>query len=332
MRSQCRCARLVLQIVHAPARCGSRGRTDGRRDRDPRGHRGGRHGCARSSRTMLPCRGDTSWVSVTACDGTPASSTRQGQVVAPGFIDIHTHYDAQVFWDPALTPSRLPRRHHRRRRQLRLLDRARAPRWSRAAGPHPAARRGHELRHARRRRALGRVRDLHRSTSTPSSERGVGLNYACYVGHTAVRLFVMGPDAYERAATPDELATMQQIVADAMAGGAAGFATSASPTHNGDGGRPVPSRRRRPGRARGPHGAGARRRAGCDRHAPGRGRVQQRDVRPAAQGRSPVHLDRAPHHRRAPVPRGGHRGARGRVGRRRARCGRRCRAARSCSR
>jgi N-acyl-D-aspartate/D-glutamate deacylase len=73
-------------------------------------------------------------------------------------------------------------------------------------------------------------------------ERGVGLNYACYVGHTAVRLFAMGPDAYERAATPGELADMQQIVADAMAGGAAGFATSASPTHNGAGGRPVPSR------------------------------------------------------------------------------------------
>jgi N-acyl-D-aspartate/D-glutamate deacylase len=52
----------------------------------------------------------------------------------------------------------------------------------------------------------------------------------------------MGEDAYERAATPTELQQMQQIVADAMAGGAIGFATSASPTHNGDRGRPVPSR------------------------------------------------------------------------------------------
>ena len=73
-------------------------------------------------------------------------------------------------------------------------------------------------------------------------QRGVGLNYGGYVGHTAVRLFVMGDDAYERAATADELATMQQVVAEAMAGGAIGFATSASPTHNGADGRPVPSR------------------------------------------------------------------------------------------
>src|SRR5262249_49142629 len=73
-------------------------------------------------------------------------------------------------------------------------------------------------------------------------QRGVGLNYGCYVGHTAVRMFVMGPEAYERPATDAELATMQQVVADAMAGGAIGFASSSSPTHNGDGGRPVPSR------------------------------------------------------------------------------------------
>src|SRR3974390_1008167 len=52
----------------------------------------------------------------------------------------------------------------------------------------------------------------------------------------------MGEDAYERAATEDEIARMQAVVADAMAGGAAGFASSASPTHNGDSGRPVPSR------------------------------------------------------------------------------------------
>jgi N-acyl-D-amino-acid deacylase len=74
------------------------------------------------------------------------------------------------------------------------------------------------------------------------ARRGTALNYACYVGHTAVRLYVMGEEAYERAATEDELARMQEVVADAMAGGAAGFASSASPTHNGDSGRPVPSR------------------------------------------------------------------------------------------
>jgi len=72
--------------------------------------------------------------------------------------------------------------------------------------------------------------------------RGVSLNYGCYVGHTAVRIFVMGDDAYERPATDAELAEMQAVVAEAMAGGAVGFATSASPTHNGDKGRPVPSR------------------------------------------------------------------------------------------
>ena len=62
------------------------------------------------------------------------------------------------------------------------------------------------------------------------------------MGHTAVRLYVMGDDAYERPATDTELADMQRAVADAMAAGAMGFATSASPTHNGAGGRPVPSR------------------------------------------------------------------------------------------
>jgi N-acyl-D-aspartate/D-glutamate deacylase len=57
-----------------------------------------------------------------------------------------------------------------------------------------------------------------------------------------VRLYVMGEDAYERAASPEELSRMQAVVAEAMAAGAVGFASSASPTHNGDGGRPVPSR------------------------------------------------------------------------------------------
>ncbi|MGH9029012.1 MAG: amidohydrolase family protein, partial [Acidimicrobiales bacterium] len=72
--------------------------------------------------------------------------------------------------------------------------------------------------------------------------RGSALNYGCYVGHTAVRLYVMGEDAYERPATEDELARMREVVSESMAAGAMGFASSASPTHNGDHGRPVPSR------------------------------------------------------------------------------------------
>jgi N-acyl-D-aspartate/D-glutamate deacylase len=165
----------------------------------------------------------------------------RGQVVAPGFIDIHTHYDAQVFWDPALTPS-----------SFHGVTTVVAGNCGFSIAP--VRRPGVELLA----RTLQHVEDM--SFATLSSgvpwddfetfpqyldaveARGVGLNYGCYVGHTAIRLFVMGPEAYERPATDGEVAAMQQVVADSMAAGAMGFATSASPTHNGDGGRPVPSR------------------------------------------------------------------------------------------
>ena len=164
-----------------------------------------------------------------------------GQVVAPGFVDIHTHYDAQVFWDPDLTPSS----HH-------------------GITTVVAGNCGFSIAPVRRElvplmaRTLQHVEDMSFDTlsvGVPWDEfetfpqyldaverRGAALNYACYVGHTAVRLYVMGEDAYERPATDEELRAMAAVVADAMAGGAMGFATSASPTHNGDSGRPVPSR------------------------------------------------------------------------------------------
>ena len=164
-----------------------------------------------------------------------------GQIVAPGFIDIHTHYDAQVFWDPALTPS-----------AFHGVTTVVAGNCGFSIAP--VHRDGVELLA----RTLQHVEDMSFDTLAAGvpwdsfetfpqyldavEQRGVGLNYGCYVGHTAIRLYVMGPEAYERPARPDELATMQRIVAEAMAGGAMGFATSASPTHNGDGGRPVPSR------------------------------------------------------------------------------------------
>ncbi|HUA96594.1 MAG TPA: amidohydrolase family protein [Acidimicrobiales bacterium] len=164
-----------------------------------------------------------------------------GQVVAPGFIDIHTHYDAQVFWDPRLTPSS----HHGVTTVIA---------GNTGFSIAPVTSEGVPLLA----RTLQHVEDMSFDTlaaGVPWDEfetfpdylaaigrRGTALNYGCYVGHTAVRLYVMGDDAYERPATEDELARMQAVVAEAMDGGAIGFASSASPTHTGDHGRPVPSR------------------------------------------------------------------------------------------
>src|SRR5262249_51891859 len=72
--------------------------------------------------------------------------------------------------------------------------------------------------------------------------RGMAINVAAFIGHTPVRLYVMGEDATERPATDDEIARMRAIVGEAIAAGAVGFATSKAPTHVGYAGKPVPSR------------------------------------------------------------------------------------------
>jgi N-acyl-D-aspartate/D-glutamate deacylase len=164
-----------------------------------------------------------------------------GQIVAPGFVDIHTHFDAQVFWDPALTPS-----------SFHGVTSVIAGNCGFSIAPVFPDNVGLLAR------TLQHVEDMSLDTlsvGVPWDEfetfpqylgaiarRGTVLNYGCYVGHTAVRIHVMGDESYERAATVDELARMRALVAEAMDGGAIGFATSASPTHNGDSGRPVPSR------------------------------------------------------------------------------------------
>jgi len=73
-------------------------------------------------------------------------------------------------------------------------------------------------------------------------QRGTVLNYTAYVGHSAVRLWVMRDAAYERAATPDEIEQMCRVVVEAIEAGAAGFSTSFAFTHRGMDGKPVPSR------------------------------------------------------------------------------------------
>src|SRR5262249_35571528 len=71
---------------------------------------------------------------------------------------------------------------------------------------------------------------------------GTALNVAALIGHTPVRLWAMGADATERAATADESAARRAIVHGPVAAGALGCATSKAPTHVGDAGKPVPSR------------------------------------------------------------------------------------------
>ena len=163
-----------------------------------------------------------------------------GHVVAPGFIDIHTHYDAQVFWDPALTPS-----------CFHGVTTVVAGNCGFSIAPTRPEDRGLIAR------TLENVEDMDVETlgagipwdfeSFPEyldsvRRRGVALNFAAFVGHTAMRIYAMGDQAYERAATGNEIAQMQQMLRDAIAAGAAGFASSFSPTHRGDGGRPIPSR------------------------------------------------------------------------------------------
>lgn len=163
------------------------------------------------------------------------------QVVSPGFIDIHSHYDAQVFWDPALTPS-----------SFHGVTSVIAGNCGFSIAPCRPE--GRDLLA----RTLQHVEDMNLDTLAAgipwdfetfpeyldSVERhGAALNYGVYIGHTALRLFVMGEEGYERDPTADELRTMQGVVREAMEAGAMGFATSSSGTHSGDGGRPVPSRR-----------------------------------------------------------------------------------------
>ncbi len=173
---------------------------------------------------------------------TPTPDTQvvelDGLALAPGFIDIHTHYDAQILWDGDLTPSSwhgvtsvvmgncgfgvAPTRPEHREIIVRTLENVEGMSmealnagidWCFETFPEYLA-------------ALDRRRKR--------------LNVGAFIGHSAVRLFALGGD--ERAATPDEVETMRTIVRQAMEAGAIGFSTSRQPNHQGAFGRPVPSR------------------------------------------------------------------------------------------
>lgn len=163
-----------------------------------------------------------------------------GCVVAPGFIDIHTHYDAQVFWDPALTPS-----------CFHGVTSVVAGNCGFSIAP---VRSGEQALIAA---TMEKVEDMDPATLLEGvpwdfetfpeylgsvARHGSVLNYGAYVGHTALRLHAMGDEAVGRIATDAEIAVMVEMVREAMDAGAVGFATSFAVTHRGADGNPIPSR------------------------------------------------------------------------------------------
>lgn len=163
-----------------------------------------------------------------------------GRALMPGIIDSHTHFDAQVTWDPYVRPSPAlgvttavigncgftiaPCRPADREITMRNLTQVEGMslevlrqgiKWGFETFPQYLA----QLRRQR-----------------------CAINIAAYIGHSSVRTYALGADASTRAATEDEILHMRQIVGEAMRSGAVGFATSTSPAHNGEGGLPMPSR------------------------------------------------------------------------------------------
>jgi N-acyl-D-aspartate/D-glutamate deacylase len=164
----------------------------------------------------------------------------EGHVVAPGFIDGHTHMDAQVFWDPLGTCScwhgitsvvmgncgfsLAPCSEEKKLMVIRNLERAEdiSPqameagiRWSWTTFPE----------------YLDSVERLPK-----------GINYAAYMGHSALRTHIMGERAFTDEASDDDLEAMKNEIRAAMRAGAIGFTTSRTRNHQTPDGQPVASR------------------------------------------------------------------------------------------
>ena len=163
-----------------------------------------------------------------------------GLALMPGIVDNHTHYDAQVTWDPLCTPSPM----------LGVTTAVIGNCGFTIAPCRPGDR---ELIMRNLTQVEGMSLDVLRQgidwqfETIPEyldflERRGSLVNLAAFVGHSSLRTFVMGADAPKRAATDDEIARMRALVLEGMQAGAIGFATSTSPAHNGEGGLPMPSR------------------------------------------------------------------------------------------
>jgi N-acyl-D-aspartate/D-glutamate deacylase len=164
-----------------------------------------------------------------------------GLVLAPGFVDPHTHYDAQLFWDPFATPSNL---HGVTTIIAGNCGFTLAP----LVGGEPEA---DYLRNMMAKvegmplAALENGVDWNWSAFSEFLDRldgNVGVNAAFLVGHCALRRAVMGADAVGNEATPDQIEAMKAELATAIEAGGLGFSSTQAFTHSDGDGQPVPSR------------------------------------------------------------------------------------------
>ena len=188
-----------------------------------------------ASRTAASCKiGRIEGEAATVIDAT-------GKVVCPGFVDVHTHFDAQVFWDSALTPSPLhgvttafagncgftiaPLSDDPSDAEYLLNMLARVE-----GMPVEALRQGVPWNWKTTAEYLDRI------------DGNLGINLGLSVGHSAIRRVVMGADSTKRESTADELEQMKQLLRDGLDAGALGFTSSYARTHNDAEGHMVPSR------------------------------------------------------------------------------------------
>ncbi|MBB82891.1 MAG: hypothetical protein CL931_03675 [Deltaproteobacteria bacterium] len=174
--------------------------------------------------------------------GEAASETidAEGHVVTPGFIDGHTHMDAQVYWDPLGTCSSYhgitsvvmgncgftlaPSRAEARELVVRNLERA------------------EDISPAAMAEGISWGFETYAEYLDAIEALPKGINYCGYVGHSALRTYVMGERAFEEEASDDDIAAMKRELAAGMAAGAMGFTTSRTLNHQTSDDRPVASR------------------------------------------------------------------------------------------